>query len=101
MRCWPRPGQLNHRSSWYENCWSFGRPKLAKGASASEDLAFGLGDLHLPLGWGDIPWDELLPKLAFQKGTVFMLELPWHFEHEAQACAREAERLIRLIGSAR
>jgi len=80
---------------------SFGRPKLAKTASASEDLAFGLGDLHLPLGWGDIPWDALLPQLAFQDGTVFMLELPWHFEHEARRCAREAERLIGLIGGAR
>jgi len=79
---------------------SFGRPKLAKAASASEALAFGLGDLHLPLGWGDIPWDELLPQLAFQEGTVLMLELPWHFEHEARRCAREAERLIGLIGGA-
>jgi sugar phosphate isomerase/epimerase len=80
---------------------SFGRPQLAKGASASEDLAFGLGDLHLPLGWGDIPWDALLPQLAFQDGTVFMLELPWIFEDEARHCAREAKRLVGLIGSAR
>ena len=80
---------------------SFGRPKLVETASASEDLAFGLGDLHLPLGWGDIPWDALLPQLAFQDGTVFMLELPWHFQEEAGACAREARRLIPLIGSAR
>jgi sugar phosphate isomerase/epimerase len=80
---------------------SFGRPRLAKGASASEDLAFGLGDLHLPLGWGDIPWDALLPQLAFPDGTIFMVELPWHFAAEAAHCAREAERLIGLIGSAR
>jgi sugar phosphate isomerase/epimerase len=79
---------------------SFGRPKLVETASPSEDLAFGLGDLHLPLGWGDIPWDTLLPQLAFPDGTIFMLELPWHFRDEAPQCAREAQRLMRLISSA-
>ena len=79
---------------------SFGRPKLVETASPSEDLAFGLGDLHLPLGWGDLPWDELLPQLSVQAGTVFMLELPWHFREEAPQCAREAQRLMRLISSA-
>lgn len=79
---------------------SFGRPKLVETFSPSEDLAFGLGDLHLPLGWGDIPWDELLPQLTFQDGTVLVLELPWHFQEEAPQCAREAQRLMRLNSSA-
>ena len=42
----------------------------------------------------------LLPQLASREGTVFMLELPWHFQEEAPQCAREAQRLIRLISSA-
>lgn len=78
---------------------SFGRPKLIETASPSEDLAFGLGDLHLPLGWGDIPWDRLLPELHFRDDTVFMFELPWHFAAEAPACVAEARRLIPLIGT--
>jgi sugar phosphate isomerase/epimerase len=67
----------------------------------SEELAFGLGDLHLPLGWGDIPWGEILPGLAFQDGTAFIVELPPHFAEEAAAAAAEARRLIGLAGSAR
>ena len=64
---------------------SFGRPKLAEILIPSEDLAFGVGDLHLPLGWGDIPWDAMLPELTFQDGTVFMIELPHHFAAEMRA----------------
>jgi sugar phosphate isomerase/epimerase len=80
---------------------SFGRPKLAEVAIPSEDLAFGLGDLHLPLGWGDIPWEGMLPKLTFQDGTVLMVELPHHFADEMPAVATEARRLTQLIGTAR
>jgi hypothetical protein len=29
--------------------------------TTSERIAFGQGDLHLPMGWGDIPWAEILP----------------------------------------
>ena len=80
---------------------SFGQPKLAAIHAPSEELAFGLGDLHLPLGWGDIPWDDMLPGLAVQDGTVFMIELPPQFAAEAPEVAAEARRLINLVGTAR
>jgi sugar phosphate isomerase/epimerase len=73
---------------------SFGRPKLAPIYAPSEELAFGLGDLHLPLGCGDIPWDDMLPRLAVRDDTVFMIELPPQFAEEAPQVALEAKRLI-------
>jgi sugar phosphate isomerase/epimerase len=79
---------------------SFGRPKLAPIYAPSEELAFGLGDLHLPLGWGDIPWDDMLPRLAVRDDTVFMIELPPQFAEEAPQVAVEARRLIGLVGAA-
>jgi sugar phosphate isomerase/epimerase len=79
---------------------SFGRPKLAPIHAPSEELAFGLGDLHLPLGWGDIPLDEVLPRLAVRDDTVFMIELPPQFAEEAPQVAAEARRLIDLVGAA-
>jgi sugar phosphate isomerase/epimerase len=79
---------------------SFGRPKLAPIHAPSEELAFGLGDLHLPLGWGDIPLDEMLPRLAVRDDTVFMIELPPQFAEEAPQVAAEARRLIDLVGAA-
>ena len=78
---------------------SFGRPKLTPMYAPSEELAFGLGDLHLPLGWGDIPWDDLLPQLTFQDDTALIIELPPQFAEEAPAVAAEARRLIGLAGT--
>jgi sugar phosphate isomerase/epimerase len=80
---------------------SFGRPKLTPMYAPSEELAFGLGDLHLPLGWGDIPWDDMLPTLTFRDDTAFIVELPPQFAAEAPAVAAEARRLIGLAGGAR
>lgn len=78
---------------------SFGRPAEFL-RIPSEQLAYGMGDLHLPLGWGDIPWDTLLPKLPVRPGTVFMIELPPHFWDEMDACAEAARRLMPLVGVA-
>ena len=39
---------------------SFGRPQaFYKGFFPQENTAMGIGDLHMPLGWGDIPWEDI------------------------------------------
>jgi sugar phosphate isomerase/epimerase len=76
---------------------SFGRPGDFY-RIASEQLAYGIGDLHLPLGWGDIPWETLLPKLAVRPGSIFMIELPPPYWDEMAACAEAARRLMPLVG---
>ncbi len=40
-----------------------------------ERLAYGHGDLHLPVGWGDIPWDALMAECTFPEGVLFNIEL--------------------------
>ncbi|MGV1953788.1 sugar phosphate isomerase/epimerase family protein [Agrobacterium vitis] len=54
---------------------SFGRPRYIRGHSVGEDVAYGMGDLHLPPGLGAIPWMEILPPLPFKSGTVLNVEL--------------------------
>lgn len=49
---------------------SFGRPDDIWAPSAGEKLAMGIGDLHLPLGWGDIPWDEVFARCEFPAGVI-------------------------------
>lgn len=78
---------------------SFGRPRTLKGFTRAEDVAFGQGDLHLPLGWGDIPWDDLMPDLAFLPGTVLNVELPTRFWSELDAVAERMRRLVALAGT--
>lgn len=55
---------------------SFGDPAQFWTFSRSERLAFGLGDLHLPIGWGAIPWGEIAKEFTFEPDAIFNLELP-------------------------
>ena len=75
---------------------SFGRPPGSLGGfyTDSERLAFGVGDLHLPFGWGDIPFETLLPGLPVLPGSVLTVELPERYWVELDACASFARRLM-------
>jgi sugar phosphate isomerase/epimerase len=55
---------------------SYGDPTRIFTFVRSEKLAFGLGDLHLPLGWGNLPWRELMSRADFEPDVIFNLELP-------------------------
>jgi sugar phosphate isomerase/epimerase len=62
---------------------SFGRADDIWTYSQGEKLAFGHGDLHLPVGWGDIPWDALMAECVFPDGVVFNIELQKRYWHAA------------------
>lgn len=68
---------------------SFGRPHDIPTYSRAERLAFGQGDVHLPVGWGSIPWDALMARCTFPRGTIFNIELEQRYwEHAAETVAR-------------
>ena len=77
---------------------SFGRPySMTKFYEPSEAVALGIGDLHLPLGWGDIPWEEIFAELRFQPGTTMILELNAdRYERELAESLARARRLAAL-----
>jgi sugar phosphate isomerase/epimerase len=41
----------------------------------AERLAYGLGDLHLPMGMGAIPWHDLAERCEFPADPIFIHEL--------------------------
>ncbi|HET7717467.1 MAG TPA: sugar phosphate isomerase/epimerase [Bauldia sp.] len=49
-----------------DDIWTFG---------VGEKLAFGHGDLHLPVGWGNLPWEAIIDACAFPDDVVFNIEL--------------------------
>lgn len=55
---------------------SFGDPTQFWTFSRTERLAYGLGDLHLPIGWGQLPWLDMMRDFTFADGVIFNLELP-------------------------
>ncbi len=55
---------------------SLGRPYTMRHFHhPSEATALGIGDLHLPVGWGDIPWQAIFSELTFLPGTTLILEV--------------------------
>jgi len=58
---------------------SFGNSKNIWTYNESEELSYGLGDLHLPIGWGSIPFEEIFNLLEFPKGLILNLEIQEKF----------------------
>lgn len=85
---------------------SFGRPcKMNEFYHPAEATALGIGDLHLPIGWGDIPWKEIFDELAFLPDTFLIMEIGEdRFSTEqadSLACARKlAERVNTRLKAA-
>jgi sugar phosphate isomerase/epimerase len=81
---------------------SFGVPTTITGFfRLAEQIAYGMGDLHLPMGWGDLPWDRVLPELSFRPGTVMIVELPKRHWAELDQCAATARRFMEIVNRAR
>jgi sugar phosphate isomerase/epimerase len=81
---------------------SFGRPELGMYVySPSEALAYGIGDLHLSVGQGSIPFDAVMAHCQLPATAVFNIELnERYFADEAAACLAATRRLAWLAASA-
>ncbi len=75
---------------------SFGRQDDIWMFTEGERLAFGHGDLHLPVGWGDIPWDTLMAECEFPQGVVFNIELKERYWYVAQDTVDATRRLALM-----
>ena len=70
---------------------NFGIPNTRVYKDEGSRISLGIGDLHLPMGWGTIPWKELLPRMKFREGTYAMIELRGRYrevEDKVATCAR-------------
>lgn len=74
---------------------SFGRQDDQWMYSQGERMAYGNGDLHLPVGWGDIPWEDIIQTCTFPEGVVFNIELDQRHWYAAGECV-EATRDLAL-----
>jgi len=54
---------------------SFGRVHSLPRPQRGELLAYGMGDLHLPLGWGDLPWQDMLADLPLPEEASMTIEI--------------------------
>ena len=76
---------------------SFGRPQgFYKPFHPQENTAMGIGDLHMPLGWGDIDWETIFAELDFLPDTVMMMEIGPRYRSEQPESLRRARELAGL-----
>lgn len=82
---------------------SFGRPySMTKFYHPAEATALGIGDLHLPIGWGDIPWQEIFSELTFLPDTMLIMEITGErFASEQADSLARARKLVDLVNSRR
>jgi sugar phosphate isomerase/epimerase len=83
---------------------NFGRPDDIYMYLDGERLAYGHGDLHLPVGWGSTPWEEILARCVFPSGLLINVELTaryWHAAAQSVAAARALAPRVRLAGEGR
>ncbi len=75
---------------------SYGRTNFSINPfTPSEALASGLGDLHLPVGDGDLPWFEIINKVKPGGEKTFNIELNPNFWSELDRCVNSTEELSK------
>lgn len=80
---------------------SFGRPQgFYRPYRLQENTALGIGDLHMPLGWGDIDWEDIFAELDFLPDTVLMMEINRRYRSEQPQSLERARALIARKGTA-
>ena len=76
---------------------SFGLLQTMPTYIKSEAVSYGLGDIHLPLGWGNIPFDEVFDKLELPKDTNLNFELLRNHYPYFEENIKKAKELIKKI----
>lgn len=75
----------------HDNC---GIPDTGAIGDSGDQVAFGVGDLHMPMGWGRIPWEEVLPAMRLRNGTFAMIELQGRYRGVEAMVADAARRFM-------
>jgi sugar phosphate isomerase/epimerase len=73
---------------------SFGDPRALWFFNRSERAAYGFGDLHLPIGWGNLPWAAMMADFAFLPDAIFNLELPAQYWFSLEESVRAMREMI-------
>ena len=76
---------------------SFGILQELQTYNESEAVSYGFGDIHLPLGWGSIPFDKIFDEIRLPKNTNLNFELyPKHHAYfeESIKIARKLSQKI-------
>ena len=63
----------------------------------AESTSYGQGDLHLPIGWGDIPFNKIFDEVNFPNDINLNFELPIRYKKYYEENFAKAEKLLEKI----
>ena len=63
----------------------------------AESTSYGQGDLHLPIGWGDIPFNKIFDEVNFPNDINLNFELPIRYKKYYEENFAKAEELLEKI----
>ncbi len=73
---------------------SFGKPKTIETFTYGEMVNYGMGDVHLPPGWGALDWDAIAALPYPETPIVANLEIGKRFEDQLESSIALARRMI-------
>ena len=73
---------------------NFGKGKPESAPSYIEAMPLGIGDLHLPVGWGTIPYEDVFRAMAGYDG-IYILELQERFFENGYSMLKEVLQDLR------
>jgi len=76
----------------------FGKPKVSYEEQDINLIQFGIGDLHMPVGWGEIPYDKIFRLLKNYNG-VLCLELKPRYKKFYKYSLERVKELIESTGN--
>ena len=76
---------------------SFGKLKIMNTHIHSEDVTYGQGDIHLPLGWGSIPFEKIFSTFSFSPNIFLNFELSRRYQRYFKNSFDIANNLIQLM----
>ena len=63
----------------------------------AESTSYGQGDLHLPIGWGDIPFNKIFDEVNFPNDINLNFELPMRYKKYYEENFAKAGELLEKI----
>ncbi len=76
---------------------SFGKIEKFWTYISAEDTSYGQGDIHLPLGWGDIPFEKIFQEVSFPENINLNFELPLRYEKYYKESIDIARKLLEKL----
>lgn len=76
---------------------NFGRSVYYSEKNQAHQIPFGKGDSHMPVGWGSIPFADLLPLFVSEYDGLFICELRSRYFDQTEEAASNLNALLQTI----